>query len=898
MICIPALKRQVPLNSISHFFRFLAQLFVLVVIVVGFSGCKRTKDTFTSRTYHQMTAKYNPLFNGEEAYKAGVLKVEQSWQEDFTKILPVYKWSNESNAGSLAPDMDRAIEKSIKVIQEHSMFIGNNQRNKYIDDSYLLMGKARFYKRDFYPAAETFNYILQQFDKSEMAYEARLWLALCKLEMENPEGARLDLELLYNNPSLPKNLKSHVLGAMAQMNIQLKDWPAVAVNLKEAVRQSKVKGDKVRFGFIHAQALVLAGKPEEASDVFAQVIKLQPSYDFYFQAQLNKARNFDVYLNDPRPVYKELDKMTRDDKNLDTRDQIYYVMAELALKEERTSQAERFLGQSVRSSTTNTTQKGLSYLKLGEMAFSFPDYVLAQAYYDSASTSLPETHPRAKEIAVRAETLGRLVRNLTIIKQQDSLLKVASLPEEERRIRAEQYVNKLKKEDERRKEKEEMEAFNKSLAESSEIGTGAPQAGNVTGGAWYFYNPTLLSKGRSDFNRIWGERPLADNWRQKSRIRGSGPQSENPLVSEENVNPNETEKSEGGRYDIETYLASIPLNEQAVENSHSAIREAFVDLGLVYKDGLEDIKKAIETYESLLKRYSVFSEKPRVLYSLFLMYRKAEQKLMAQQCKDTLIQKFANTEFAILAANDGVPQESVQSICVQKYELAYRAYDQGELQNAVSLCQSCLLDCNEDQLLPSVKLLTALCYGRMGRSKEMRLALEDVSKTHTGSLAASKADAILSLLNPTLPKKEESQELQDEKNLPSEESKETESKIQYVLNVNSPHRYVLMLKGGGFGANEFQVALVDHNSKYSRMDNLKVQMMPLGNEFMAIVVSGFKNAGEAGKYLNQLKKNSEFEILKSAEEFDEFVISQENYAPFFKGKDLDGYLAFYNANYK
>jgi len=91
-----------------------------------------------------MTSKYNPLFNGEEAFLAGVQKIETGWNDDFSSVLAVYKWPDEQAATAVVADMDRAIEKGVKVIQAHSMYIGNSQKNDYIDDSYILMGKARF----------------------------------------------------------------------------------------------------------------------------------------------------------------------------------------------------------------------------------------------------------------------------------------------------------------------------------------------------------------------------------------------------------------------------------------------------------------------------------------------------------------------------------------------------------------------------------------------------------------------------------------------------------------------------------------------------------------------------------------------------------------------------------
>ena len=44
-------------------------IFILVVCMIFFVGCSTKKNTFTSRTYHNITAHFNAYFNGNEALK-------------------------------------------------------------------------------------------------------------------------------------------------------------------------------------------------------------------------------------------------------------------------------------------------------------------------------------------------------------------------------------------------------------------------------------------------------------------------------------------------------------------------------------------------------------------------------------------------------------------------------------------------------------------------------------------------------------------------------------------------------------------------------------------------------------------------------------------------------------
>ena len=83
--------------------------------------------------------------------------MERTFQDDFSAILPVFKYGDENMARSVAPEMDRAIEKATKVITLHSItakpdfkgkelsdreqdFYDQDEYNNWVDDSYLLMG--------------------------------------------------------------------------------------------------------------------------------------------------------------------------------------------------------------------------------------------------------------------------------------------------------------------------------------------------------------------------------------------------------------------------------------------------------------------------------------------------------------------------------------------------------------------------------------------------------------------------------------------------------------------------------------------------------------------------------------------------------------------------------------
>ena len=128
--------------------KYTPKLFVIVVLLVVIAGgCSTTKNTFTRRVYHNLTSHYNVYFNGKEALKEAVSDIELNHEDNYLLILPVYKLSTKEKVQGVFPQLDKAIAKATKTIQLHSIYIKNVEHIKWIDDAWLLLGKANYYKK-------------------------------------------------------------------------------------------------------------------------------------------------------------------------------------------------------------------------------------------------------------------------------------------------------------------------------------------------------------------------------------------------------------------------------------------------------------------------------------------------------------------------------------------------------------------------------------------------------------------------------------------------------------------------------------------------------------------------------------------------------------------------------
>ena len=138
----------------------------LAIHILFLTSCSTKKKTWLSRQYHNTTAKYNGYFNGNESIKAGVKKLHSSNIDDYTTILPVFPAGDLKKAKKIHSYMDKAIKKGSIVIQRHSIKIKGKEYCKWIDDNYLIVGKAYFYKGDFDEAIKTFSFIKNEYQKN------------------------------------------------------------------------------------------------------------------------------------------------------------------------------------------------------------------------------------------------------------------------------------------------------------------------------------------------------------------------------------------------------------------------------------------------------------------------------------------------------------------------------------------------------------------------------------------------------------------------------------------------------------------------------------------------------------------------------------------------------------
>jgi TolA-binding protein len=851
------------------------------------ASCSTTKDRWVNRKYHEVTAHYNAYFNGEEAFDEAVEQFQNGEEWDFEQFLPIYFWPDADQAPGLFSKMDRAIEKSAKVVKKHSMVFAGKQKNDYVFKAYLLIARSRFYKHELIQTLEATSYIEDNFGRIELAEDEVFWAKLLAaqthIRMENFFQAEQQLDELYTK-NLPKAELHQAQKTMAYFHFSQEQWAEAQGWVAAAAQSASVKSEKVRLTYLNAQFLAKLGKGYESALAYEDVLKLHPDdYDITFSAQIKRAENFDVFMEDISIIEKALNKMLRDDKNITYRDQIYYVWALKELDLEYYPEAEVNLRKSIAASVDNARQKGKSYLKLAGIAFDFKSFVNAQAYYDSAIAVLPMNYPGLDTLEERTSVLNDLVAQLNVVALEDSLQSMYGLNDQALRQKFEDYIEAKQAREEEAARRAEIAAMR--AAENALLADAGPQAGGGSG-QWYFYNPTVRAKGVAAFKRTWGNRTLEDHWRTKDKpVQGFAVQQTETTDSTTSDSTKALLPSDENSVDY--YLARVLKTDDDLKASLQREAVAKSELGFIYKDGLKDNNEAELAWADYMNEFESFAQTtPKVLYGQYLLFNEQEAEDKGEAAKSVLLTNYENSPYAALLRGEKkgpkIPLEEQEA-----YDAAFVAYESGQFKSATALLHTFTITYPNSALLPKTGLLSAYIIGTSGDVESTIEALQEVVKAYSGTEEATRAAQLLSMLQ------DEERGSEEGPNRGMGDLKV--NKVDFQRQDNAPHKFILAIPAENSNINELRNALADFNKEFFKFDNLRIQNIFYDQNTQLIIVSGLRTKEKAVVYLNTFNQQGTLmEQYYPKAQSAGFYINNPNFGKVYRDKVLKEYLQYFD----
>jgi tetratricopeptide (TPR) repeat protein len=909
-----------------------------VIVIVALGSCGARKNTASSRFYHSLNSRYNIYFNGKTSFDEALRSMNDGYKESYTEqihmfpISGIYKEEKNATGGAF----DRAIEKGNKAIKLHSIkdkpprkpgwqsdpkqvkLQTQEEFNPFMKYCWLLIAEGQFYNGDFLTSAVTFSYIARHFATDpELVAEARIWQARCYTEMDWLYETNNALKKLNEN-GVPPKLQKKYDRMYADYLIRNEQLEQAIPYLQSAINTEKNKRQRSRMRYLLGQIYLSTGQKEPAYLMFRKIASSNPPYEIEFASRIRQTEVFPE--GNCNKALKMLKRMAKSDKNKDFLDQVYYAMGNVYMTQQDTAKAIECYSEGIEKSTQNGMDKALCQIRLGDIYFTQKDYLKAQPCFSGALAGIQKEYKDYGRVSQLSETLDELVIHYEAVHLQDSLQELARMPEDERLAVIDKIIEQVIEEEKKAKEESEKEEY---LANQAAIGSNIPSRNNIAmptlsakpgDNAFYFYNQQVVAQGKTQFQNKWGKRSLEDDWRRRNKkmalLQTDDEQSVSADMSDKT--PEDMDSLSDSIQSVqdslasdpksrEYYLQQIPLSEEDMEASNIIVADGLFNMGMIYKDKLENMNLSVKTFEELGRRFPDNSYKLDYYYHICLMALRYKDSMLAEKYKDMMRTEFPESDYTIAISDPDYEYNMRMMDHVQDsiYEITYEYY----LAEDTSAVRRNYRDVSTKyplaKLMPKFMFLNALTYVQAGDpegfKEELALLTEKYPNADVTELANEMLRGLLrgrQLIQSSFSTMTWDLRfgLNEDGILSAADSARTFSTEQ-----ETPHKMLLIYTTGSIDRNQLLYAIAAYN-----FANFRVKGFDLGYEEIGsltiFTISEFRNFSEIIEYYRMIYGQGGYaSTLDGNVTF--FPISDENYNTLMHGKTLEEYMTFFIENY-
>jgi tetratricopeptide (TPR) repeat protein len=719
--------------------------------------------------------------------------------------------------------------------------------------------------------------------KRTAAYpEAMIWFGRTLTEREKYDEADFLYRELWEDPYFPSDLRDELATAEAYLQIKQKNYDKAVAPLEKAISFTRKRKMRARLAYILAQLSERANRYDDAYKAYDKVLAGGPSYEMEFNARLRQIQaGWSFGKTNSADANRALERLLKDDKNTDYRDQIYYTLADIALKDKMEQEAIAYLRLSLRYNKSNTIQRAESYLKLADLYFDTEDFVNAKNYFDSTLTVLPATDERYKIVSNYADNLSEIARLIKNIVDNDSIVRVYRMSDADRKA--------LAKSIQKQRNAEALAAAKTAATAATTAPGKTPTLVAGSKSSFYFYNEAFVKKGRKEFVKTWGERKLEDNWRRSKRSSAG--------ASGDEIAGAGADGADGaGDVELGKMFESLPKNDAELAVLHVATYEAMYQLGTLFRDKIEHNRRCSATLEEMQTRYPDQDKyEKETWYYCHIAFRDLNNTPKAKYYLDKLAGKYPNTTFARALTDPNFinsAKERDREVSTF-YDQTFALFQGNQYQQAFARCQEAPSKFgSQNPLMAKFALLGALCVGNLQGNDAYCKALGDVIGAFPAGAEATRAKEIARVLGCKGFEVADSGKPINANGEPIDDA--------FTREDDKLH-YVVVAITGDIRLDDVKNAVSDYNREFHKLEQLRISSVYLGTDTNApiLVIRKFDNKEQSMRYYNEVKGKKEFlgEKGKKTIEKEVFAITQENYRRILKNKTLDGYREFFQANY-
>lgn len=726
--------------------------------------------------------------------------------------------------------------------------------------------------------------------------ESIVWMSKSLIELGNYGDAKSMISYGKALRKLTKNQRRDFYLIDAYYHMRRNDYSPAIEELENAMLYFKKKKDKAYYEYLLAQLYQRNNQPADAVDYFVKAGKHTKTEDMLLFSKIQLAN---IYSANPdladEDVVKMLTKLIKLGKNKEHADEVLYTIANYYYFQKDTAQAITYLQKSVSKALADNEQKGKSYLRLGEIYFEKEAYAQAAIFYDSAIAYLPNTFKNYNEIAARKAILNDLAENAQTIHEQDSLQVLGKMkPKELEKFLAEIQAEKDK-------------AAKKKSRFSSDLGDGnntnnnntfTPSSG-ISNGLWYFYNPETKSKGYNEFIKIWGDRKLEPNWRRSNKSASFDEvfsNNNNSTSSDTSTSTIKNKNTKNNKADSTNASLKIPKTPEDFIASDKLIADALFSSGEILKNKLNNLPKAKQAFDELIRRFPNSDEDAKAHYYQYLMHIENNLTGLAEKEKNYILENYPMSDVA--AALNAIGKEKTvdekTASAEALYASTYQLFLDGNYQQVINNKFIAQTKYPKSDKIPQFEFLEAVSFGKTKQFENYKRSLSEIIMKYKDGEVKEKAQAYL------ISYIQYENKLIDTATTHLNAKTDTLPKdtLSALFAVDTNTLWVMVrLKDKYMKVLEVKDQIQTFNNQH--FNDFKLKVNPIFMESFAIMqIKKFEGFTEASNYVTQLNTKTAAVFGKyNVDKVQYYIISQKNFKLLKKLSDFDIYERYFNANY-
>jgi len=659
-----------------------------------FASCGR-KNTFVSRNWHEFTAKYNVLYNGELALEDGINQLNDGYQEDVfvrLRVEPILIQDSLKEKNSLTKAAEasffKAEEKAVKAVQKHSIQDYGVEQNAKMDEAYLLLGKARYYDGRMVPAQESFDYAIRNNPIASLIDEMRIWRAKSSIRLENEAQAIRRMKRLVEEDDLKDGILAEGHTALALGYESYDSIEPLKKHLKLAFEAGGDPTQAARNRFLRAQLLLEQDSVKLAQSEFEILAFEKKTPKKYQSLSLLTLSRFVEDSIATAKYISRVDDLLQDQYFYNEFSRLYFAKGILLDSSEFYTRS-----KSHASSDFYLQQRALT--ALGDDAFKNGEMLLAGKYFDSILSNFDLYNTLyLLRLNRKRENLQELIVLEEQIQVADSILELWSMDDEERYV---YFLSEAKKQG--------------KISAKSQTPTGGKQS------AWYFDNPQVIAVGKKQFEQTWGLLKNEDNW--KFEQASSRTRSE----KEDTQDLDATLRA--------TQMQAELLNEEKHRDSlNLVLQEALYASALQYFEVYNQPEVALGRLERLTDKNPV-----EVTYYLYQIHddigNESERDFHEESLKNN------HPEHPYTLSIQGIALEDSTILSDEElYQNWYKEFEAGCYDELLTFTEENLEKIEDKQIILKFELLRSLSVWKMFGEQEGEISMQNLIETYPNSKEA------------------------------------------------------------------------------------------------------------------------------------------------------------------